>query len=319
MISSADATGGESSPDISLTNGGSATARSNATSRGAGNVTSSADATSGVGFFDGSTTAVANALAAGGGTAIAEATVSNPSGFQALAANVTSNAETAKGAMAQALSTAVNFAEAGETQSTAKTSFKGVSVQSTAVASALPTNAIAQGGSGQAFVNCTQAACAFSTARPDKAYAATLIDGASNVADALLGPPDRVFGTAILSGLYGSASSTFDFRFRGDLLLGLIDGSGDFSISDNGAEILSESFVDDSIINLGSNLGPDIDLTLSVTNGVGRLRRRRWHRPRTLDMGDVADRLRVPRLGGISPRKSRPRDARHLSDRLSLV
>jgi hypothetical protein len=87
------------------------------------------------------------------------------------------------------------------------------------------------------------------------------------VADALLGPRDKVFGTAILSGLSGSASSTFDFRHPGDLLLGVISGSGGFSVEANG-EILSESFVDDSVINLGSNLGPNIDLTLSV-NGSG--------------------------------------------------
>jgi hypothetical protein len=40
-----------------------------------------------------------------------------------------------------------------------------------------------------------------------------------------------------------SASSTFDFSFRGDLILGDID--------------------DDTVINLGSSLGPDVDLTIS--------------------------------------------------------
>ena len=50
-----------------------------------------------------------------------------------------------------------------------------------------------------------ETAYAFSTALPDKAYAATLIDGASNVADALLGPGDMVFGSAIL-GTNGSGS-----------------------------------------------------------------------------------------------------------------
>jgi hypothetical protein len=162
----------------------------------------------------------------------------------------------------------------GEYQSTAKTSFYGVSVQSTAMApSAGPTgsgdefettNAIAQaGGAGQPVSNnLFQTTYAFSSALPDKAYAATLIDGASNVADALLGPRDKIFGTAILGtqGFGDSAESTFDFRFRGDLLLGLI---GEFSISANG-DSLADSFVgDDSVINLGSNFGPNIDLTVS--------------------------------------------------------
>ena len=62
---------------------------------------------------------------------------------------------------------------------------------------------------------------------PDKAYATTLIGGASHVASALLGPRDAVFGTAILGANYApdgggesntySASSTFDFGYRGDL------------------------------------------------------------------------------------------------------
>jgi PEP-CTERM motif len=168
----------------------------------------------------------------------------------------------------------------GEYQSTAKTSFYGVSVQSTAMApSAGPTgsgdefettNAIAQaGGAGQPVPNnLFQTTYAFSSALPDKAYAATLIDGASNVADALLGPRDKIFGTAILGtqGFGDSAESTFDFRFRGDLLVGLIDGSGQFSISANGV-FLAERFVgDDSVINLGPNFGPNIDLTF---NGSG--------------------------------------------------
>ena len=131
------------------------------------------------------------------------------------AANATSNAETTKGALAQAQSTAVGAS--GEAQSTAKASFAGVSVQSTAVAptgGTATTNAIAQGGgSGQAFVNPGQTAYAFSTALPDKAYAVTLIDGATNVADALLGPRDKVFGTAILGTQGFGDSAEFDVRF----------------------------------------------------------------------------------------------------------
>ena len=150
------------------------------------------------------------------------------------AANATSTAETVNGAVAQAQSTAIG--SSGQAQSTAKTSLASASVQSTALAptgSTATTNAIAQGGAGQAFVNPGQTAYAFSTVLPDKAYAATLIDGASEVAGAVLGPRDVVFGTAILGANYApdgggeshtyEASSTFDFRYGGDVLLGLID------------------------------------------------------------------------------------------------
>jgi hypothetical protein len=188
----------------------------------------------------------------------------------------------------------------------ALTSYSFVKVQSTAIAptgSTATTNAIAQGGAGQASANPGQTAYAFSTALPDKAYSATLIEGASNVADALLAPRDTIFGTAILgvnsasdsggaSDFY-SASSTFDFGYRGDLMLGLIDdqhngfagGLGfqslEFTILDNSVEIfdltfdsltVAESFFHDSVINLGSNLGPDIDLTFAynlVADGSG--------------------------------------------------
>ncbi len=64
---------------------------------------------------------------------------------------------------------------------------------------------------------------------PNKAYATSLVDGASHVASALLGPRDAVFGTAILGANYAtdgggesntySASSTFDFGYGGDLSL----------------------------------------------------------------------------------------------------
>ena len=198
--------------------------------------------------------------------------------------NATSTAETANGALAQAQSTA--FGSSGQAQSTANTSFVSVSVQSTAVAptgGTATSNAIAQGGSGQAFANPGQTAYAFSTALPNKAYAATLIGGASNVASALLGPRDQVFGAAILGANYAadgggesdtySASSTFDFAYGGDLELGLIDnqengfagGAGfqsmEFTIEANGVEILdttfrslaiAESFFRDDVIDLGS-------------------------------------------------------------------
>jgi hypothetical protein len=120
----------------------------------------------------------------------------------------------------------------------------------------------------------------------------------------LLGPRDRVFGTAILGANYApdgggeshtyNASATFDFRYRRDLLLGLIDGqqtgftggsgfeSMELTITTaNGVEILdstfsslavAERFFDDHVIDLGSDLGPNIDLTFGynlVADGSG--------------------------------------------------
>ena len=137
---------------------------------------------------------------------------------------------------------------------------------------------------------------------PDKANATTLIDGASNVASALLGPRDAVFGTAMLGANYEpneidvistytptstySATSTFDFAYGGDLLLGLIDDqvsgfagevgfqSIEFTVVANGIEVLdktfgsltdAESFFHDDVIDLGAGLGPNIDLTFGYT------------------------------------------------------
>ena len=79
------------------------------------------------------------------------------------------------------------------------------------------------------------------------------------MADALLKPGDKVFGTAILEtqGYGDSAASKFDFAYQGDLLIGLVDGFGEFSI--NG---VSENLAYDGVVNVG-NLGPNIDLTFS--------------------------------------------------------
>ena len=244
--------------------------------------------------------AVANAAVAGGGNAIAKAfATGGPCNGACQSSNngyATSNAETVNGAMADAQSVATpgqNTAE-GQASSIAKTGFAGVSVQSSALATnfgaiygptTTTTNAIVQGGSGQAFVNPGQTTYAFSTALPDKAYATTLIDGASHVASALFGPRDTVFGTAIMGANYAldggggsntySASSTFDFAYGGDLLVGLIDnqengfagGAGfqsmEFTIAANGVEILdttfrslaiAERFFHDDVIDLGSDL-----------------------------------------------------------------
>ena len=156
-----------------------------------------------------------------------------------------------------------------------------MSVQSNAVdmsGFSTAAEAIAQGGSSQTFAppggffgNTVFAAA---TALPDKAYATTLIGGASNVADALLGPRDEIFGTAIVDAVGGiavgegsdlSAGSTFDFRFQGDLLLGVISSPAGGEVTVNGVEMLFESS-NDAVINLGSNFGPNIDLTI---NGFG--------------------------------------------------
>jgi hypothetical protein len=246
-------------------NGGGANASSTAKTTGSGDALSSANATGGEGRqggehngVGGNATAIADAAAAGGGKAIATAvatTIAGENGFLSTDnANATSNAETVKGAMAQALSTVVQgvsfFAPGGQATSTAKTSLTGVSVQSTTAALVengfdpsvtATTDAIAQGGSGQTVVDPSETA-AIATVLPDKAYAATLIGGASNVADAFLGAGDEIFGTAILAAAEGSSASvTFEFSFRGDLILGEVDNN--------------------SVTNLGFMSGP-IDLTL---------------------------------------------------------
>jgi hypothetical protein len=123
-----------------------------------------------------------------------------------------------------------------------------------------------------------------------------MIDGASRVANALLGPRDQVFGSAILGANYASdgdgeshtysASSTFDFAYGGDLKLGLIDsqlsgfasGAGfesiEFAIFADGVDILdvtfgslaiAEGFFRDDVIHLGSDFGPNFDLAIDYT------------------------------------------------------
>jgi hypothetical protein len=299
--------------------GGFASANSRAVTSGSGDAASSANATGGATGtgdfgFAGQANAVADAAAAGGGKAAAAAFatggICNTVCVPFNSANATSNAETVNGAMADAQSIAIpgDIRAQGQASSTAKTSFASVNVQSSALATpgvagisfaggaVASTNAIAQGGSGQVFANPGQTAYVFSTALPDKAYATTLIGGASHVPSALLGPRDAVLGTAILGANYApdgagesgsySASSTFDFGYRGDLLLGLIDDqvngfaggvgfqSMEFTIEANGVEILdrsfgslaiAESFFRDDVIDLGADFGPNIDLTFGYT------------------------------------------------------
>jgi hypothetical protein len=253
--------------------GGNATATSSAAANGSGNATSSATATGGAGNGDveseaGSATATSSATANGSGGATASATATEGFGFSAFPnpSNATSYAETAKGGLAQAQVQAQVQVQGfeGESQSTAKTTFGAVSVQSTVESLGGTTNAIAQGGSGQPLANPEQA-FAFSTALPNIAYATTLIGSASNVANALLEPGDKIFGTVILGD--GDSSSTLDFSFRGDLILGVIAGTF-LEIVVNGNDILSEAVGDNSVINLGSILGPTIDLTIEGGGGV---------------------------------------------------
>ena len=84
-----------------------------------------------------------------------------------------------------------------------------------------------------------------------------------------------MFGTAIVGfndspdGQFDSftfsESSTFDFSYRGDLLLGVIEG--DFSVIINGVQVLKQEFVDDGVVNLGSSFEPNIDLTIVSDGG----------------------------------------------------
>ena len=54
--------------------------------------------------------------------------------------------------------------------------------------------------------------------------------------------------------------TTFDFSFRGDLLLG---DAGNFDITVNGVDIFAAGYLPGTVIDLGSNFGPNIDLTIS--------------------------------------------------------
>jgi hypothetical protein len=179
----------------------------------------------------------------------------------------TSYAETAEGGLAQAQAQAQGNVNNNtlEAQSTAKTTCGSVRVQSVVESPGGPTNAIAQGGSGQFPVNLSSGQTVFSTALPNTAYATALIGSANNVADALLGTHDVIFGSTILAAVEGS--STFDFSFRGDLILGVIAG-GLGEIVVNGIDIFPDDVGDNSVINLGSIFGPNINLTFEGSEGV---------------------------------------------------
>ncbi|MGA7199364.1 PEP-CTERM sorting domain-containing protein, partial [Roseiarcus sp.] len=239
----------------------------------------------------GDATATANSAALAGGTAMATANAFGGAGGASVfggdgaqgAANATSSARTQKGGMAVAQSNAAG--SSGQTLSTAQTGFAFVKVGANAqVGYAGSTIAITQGGgSGEAFVNPGQSAYAFTVSLPDKGYAASLIGGAGNVASALLGPRDVVFGASILgTNGGGQTSATFDFNYHGDLLLGLIDDqpsvSGEFTIVANGVTFLDQTFTDpsiadsffqDHVIDLGSFSGPAVDLTIGYNGGFG--------------------------------------------------
>ena len=234
----------------------------------------------------GNGTADATATGSGPATATATATGGMAGGETGVSGkgDATASATTRGGAKAQSLATATGSAATG--LSTSKTTQGGITaktVASSSTESTTTTNAIAQaGGGGQTLVNPGQSAYAFATALPEKSYSTALIGGASNVAGALLGPGEVVLGTSILgANLSGdgsatdtySASSTFDFAAKGDLLLGLIsplDGAPtdfqqiDFTVTLNGAEVVDEIFTSlaaadaffaDDVINLGSVSG----------------------------------------------------------------
>jgi hypothetical protein len=221
------------------------------------------------------------------------------------AASAIASAATVRGAPASAQATAMG--SSGQAKSTAATSFTNLKLQSTATAEVGGTataNASAQaGGSGPAFANPGQTSYALAVGSPSKSYAATLIGGASDVAKALLGLRDQVFGTAILGGNYAPdgggesqtyrASAEFQFRYGGDLSLGLIDnqpagfpaGAGfqsvQFTVMNGSAELLdktftglgdAESYFADRVVDLGRSPGVPFDLTFSYTltaSGVG--------------------------------------------------
>ena len=246
--------------------GGNATATSKAFS-GYGGASSSANATGGaatLGGQGGGASATADAFATRGGLATAQASATGGehsiyNGYGGT--DATSNAKSTL--------VAANVRSTDEAEEAATNGYPSPNYT-------LTTNAVAQaGGSGQSFVTPDNGAYAFSTVLPDKADVATLIGGASPVANAFLGPRDIVFGTAILgfndfpdeqfSTFTFSDSSTFDFSYRGDLLLGVIEG--DFSVIINGVQVFAEEFVDDGVINLGSSFGPNIDLTIVSYGG----------------------------------------------------
>ena len=262
---SASATGGEGGMDDPSYggSGGNASATSKAFS-GSGEASSSAYAMGGGGLsggLGGSATATANATATRGGLAISQAAATGGERLNFGGPNGAANAT----------STAKSTFAVANVRLTDEAALSVATTYGTATS-----NAVAQaGGAGQGFIKPDNSAYAFSTVLPDKADVATLIDGASTVASAFLGPRDIVFGTAILGITYFpdqpvdsftfSESSTFDFSYRGDLLLGVIDG--DVSVIINGVQVLADEFVDDGVINLGSSFGPNIDLTIVSYGG----------------------------------------------------
>ena len=230
----ATATGGSPGFDF-MGNGGDATATANSTAAGYGAASAAATATGGSADFgpEGAATATVNSTAAGYGAASAVATATGGSTDSGAlgAANASSTAITDHGAIAQAQSTAVG--SSGEAQSTAATGFT-TSTATAPTGGTATTNAIAQaGGSGQTFDNPGETAYAFTVGDPSKIYTTALIGTSSQVANALLGPNDVIFGAAILGANYASdgggesdiytATSTIDLVYGGDLMLGLID------------------------------------------------------------------------------------------------
>jgi hypothetical protein len=141
-------------------NGGDATAI------GSGTVTAIGGA-GGFGFSQSGNASATSSATAGSGSATASATLGGGGFSFSPVANATSYAKTAGGGLAQARAQGDG---GGEVQSTAKTTFGGVSAQSTVIGGR-STEAIAQGGSGQFPVNPGFDGLAFATALPNTAYA----------------------------------------------------------------------------------------------------------------------------------------------------
>jgi PEP-CTERM motif len=286
--SSANATGGATGTgDFGFAGGANAVA--DAAAAGGGKAAAAAFATGGI------CNTVCAPMNGAGATSNAKTVKGAMADAQSIAITGDASGNAPENAPGQASSTAKTSLASVSVQSSAlaKPAVALISGSGGAVAT---TDAIAQGGSGQAFASPSKSAYAFSTALPEKAYATSLIGGAKDVASALLGPRDAVLGTAIFGANYASndagesgsysAGSTFDFGYGGDLLVGLIDDqvsgfaggigfqSMEFTIEANGVEILdrtflsltvAESFFRDNVIDLGSNLGPNIDLTFGYT------------------------------------------------------
>ncbi len=214
-----------------------------------------------------------------------------------VAANATSNAVTANGAMADALSTAGG--EIGEAQSTAKTSLEGVSVQSTVTAPSSITISFwanddrsgRAGRLGSYPLRCRNLRLLDRPYRQGVRHDADRHVRREQCRRGAVRLTDEILGNRVISsmGSGGTLSTTFDFRFQGDLLLGVIYGF-DFDILVNGTQVFAtDGTITDTVIDLGLHFGPNI--RPDDRWGWRLCLRRRGSR--TIDLGDDAARLRA--------------------------